>query len=231
MRHNLRTMRKSGLIDALFPQARRQILSTLLLDAQRAWYLSDLAQHVGTTPSSLQRELFSLVQVGILLKTKDGNRTYYQADSDCPVFPELRGLLLKTSGLVDQVKGAVSPLASSIRLAFIYGSIATSSERSSSDVDLLVVGDVKLASLSKILKPLEERLSRAVNPTLYTESEFRNKLRDRNHFLKTVLSERKLFIIGTELDLDTIAGDRADKAREDVETGTRCTSRRRETRP
>lgn len=220
-------MRKTGIADALFTKTRQLILSTLMLDADRAWYLSDLAQHAKTTPSSLQRELGSLVEAGILVRTRDGNRTYYQADKECPVYPELRGLLLKTAGLVDQVRGALAPLANDIRVAFIFGSVAANLERSSSDVDLLVVGSVKLASLSRILKPLEEAISRPVNPSLYSEAEFRDKVRDGNHFLNTVLHERKLFIIGSESDLATIPERGATEASRNVKEGARRPKSRR----
>lgn len=213
-------MRKTGIADALFTKTRQLILSTLMPDADRAWYLSDLAHHLKTTPSSLQRELASLVGAGILVRTRDGNRTYYRADKECPVYPELRGLLLKTAGLVDQVRDALAPLANAIRVAFIYGSIAANAEKSSSDVDLILIGAVKLSSLSRLLKPLEEALSRPVNPSLYSESEFRDKVRDGNHFLTTVLGERKLFIIGSESDLATIAEHRANQATQNVEKGT-----------
>jgi predicted nucleotidyltransferase len=228
MRHNIRNMRKNGLIEALFPQVRIRILATLLLQAERKWYLSDLAQHIRKSPSSLQRELAALVQAGILIKTMDGNRTYYQADPTCPIFPELRGLLVKTAGLVDQVRDALSPLASKIQVAFIFGSFATGAERSASDVDLLVIGSVKLTALSKYLPQLEARLARAVNPVLYTEEEFRESLGNGNHFLTSVSNEPKLFIIGTESDLARLTERGAGKGAQDVENRDRRPARRRQ---
>ena len=205
MRYNLRNTRKFQVLDALFPKARQQILSTLLLDVSKPWYLSDMAQHNRTTPSTLQRELAALVKVGILSKTRDGNRTYYQADSTCPVLPELRSLIIKTSGLVGQVRTALQPLAAEIRVAFVYGSFATHSERSSSDVDLLVVGSVKLARLALALRPLEAQLSRPINPSLYSEPEFVERVHSGRHFVTALLSGPKLFILGSQSDLESIA--------------------------
>ncbi|HET6644078.1 MAG TPA: nucleotidyltransferase domain-containing protein, partial [Fimbriimonadales bacterium] len=151
-------MRKTGLIDALFPKVRQQILATLLPDAERSWYLRDLAQHLEVTPSSLQRELASLVEAGILAKRQDGNRTYFQAATRCPIFPELRSIFIKTSGLADRVRSALEPISGRIDLAFIFGSMADSTERSWSDVDLFVVGQVKMSDLTRALKPLETSL-------------------------------------------------------------------------
>ena len=208
MRYNIRKLRSYSLLDALFPKVRIQILATLLPDPSQLWYLSDLARHLGTTPSSLQRELASLVEAGILLKTSDGNRTYYQPDIHCPVFPELQGLLLKTTGLVGAVQEGFEPLQPRIRLAFIYGSFASGQERATSDVDIMVVGSVKLADLALALKPVESKLGRAVNPTLYGEAEFAQRVNDKQHFITTVLRGPKLFIIGTDGDLATVAAGR-----------------------
>ena len=231
MRHNLRNMRKMRIIDALFPKVRQQILSTLLLDPQRAWFLSDLAKHHGTSPSSLQRALASLVAAGILSKTRDGNRAYFKADETCPVHLELRGLLLKTAGLVDQVGDALSKLSGRIRIAFIYGSIASSAERSSSDVDLLIIGELRLPELSIALRPLECQLTRAVNPTLYSQTEFRDKLRTGNNFLTSVMEGPKLFIIGSEHELAAIAECGAGEAAHDEQEGTGRPSGDRRARP
>lgn len=211
--------RNLSLIDALLPSARRRILSTLLLAPDRAWYLSDLARFHGTTPSSLQRELASLVGAGILTKAQDGNRTYFRADVGCPVFPELQGLLKKTAGLVDLVKEALAPLGPMIQTATIFGSVAARSETSASDVDILVVGRVQLLDLANTLRPLESRLSRAVNPLLYSVDEFRDKVRTGHHFLTSVLAEPMLFIIGSGDDLARLAEGGAGERPHHVQIG------------
>jgi len=61
----------------------------------RWWYVSDLARHLGVTPSSLQRELASLAGAGILVRRRDGNRSYFQPHQHCPFLPELSGLIRK----------------------------------------------------------------------------------------------------------------------------------------
>jgi predicted nucleotidyltransferase len=214
-------------MEALFPMVRQQLLSTLLLDPERAWYLSDLAKHNHLTPSSLQRELASLVGVGILTSYHDGNRTYFKADAECPIFRELQGLFLKTSGLADQVRQALQPFQARISVAFIYGSIASNTERSSSDIDVLIVGSVKLAALSKALRPVEDRLSRPINPSLYSEKEFRDKIRSGHHFLSEITKGPKIFIIGTERELAAVTTEGASQVAPDKQAGTRRPASRR----
>ena len=199
-------MRKSKAIDALFPATRRDVLAAVLLHADRAWYLSDLARHLGRPPSSLQREMVSLVEAGILRRKRDGNRVYFEADDDCPFLTELRGILLKTVGLVDVLREVLEPFVPRIEWAFIYGSIARNEELSRSDVDLMIIGRLGLADLAPALPAAEHRLLRPINPTLFTHAEVAKKLKTGHHFLKTVFSQQKLFIVGRDDDLATTFG-------------------------
>jgi predicted nucleotidyltransferase len=193
--------RKTPVLDALLPRTRQHLLSAILLQPEHSWYLSELARRLHVPPSSLQRELSQLVQAGILTSRQDGNRVYFQADRSCPVFPELSQMLTKTVGLVDVVRSALTALKSRIDLAFIYGSIASGEERSSSDVDLMVVGRANLSDLAVILRSLEEQLGRSVNPSVYTNQEFLKRLGEQNHFLHSVLRTELLFVLGEADDL------------------------------
>jgi len=197
-------MRKVKPLDILFPKIRQAILAATLLHPDRWWYLSDLAKHLGVRPSSLQRELAALAQAGILRRKQDGNRVYFQANTDCPFLPDLQGLLTKTVGVVDVLREALEPFASSLDWAFVYGSIARAEELATSDVDLMLIGPVGLVELTPALRRVEQRLGRPVNPTLYSREEFVTKLHAGHHFLQTVLDGDKLFIVGNPHELATV---------------------------
>jgi predicted nucleotidyltransferase len=199
-------MRKKDLLDALFPRTRRAILTATLMDPAREWYLSDLARHIGVSPSSLQRELAGLVDAQILRRRADGNRVYYRAEVDNPIFGDLRGLVLRTAGLTDVLAESLAGLRSRLAVAFVYGSVARGDESASSDVDLMVIGGVGLSELAPALKDAEARLLRSVNPAVYRAAEVVEKLRAGHHFLGTVLGGAKLFIVGGEEDLAAALG-------------------------
>src|SRR5579863_4454881 len=128
-------MRKRQTLDVLLPKTRQGILAATLVQPEKAWYVSELARRMGVPASSLQRELRDLSEVGILKIHRQGRMVYYQANTDSPVFPDLRGLLLKTAGLVDVLAHALKPLARKLPVAFVYGSIASGGEKSDSDID------------------------------------------------------------------------------------------------
>jgi predicted nucleotidyltransferase len=146
------------------------------------------------------------VSADILHQRRDGNRVYFQANPDCPFLPELQGLLVKTTGMVDVLHEALTPFAKRIHWAFIYGSVARAEELATSDVDLMIIGKLGLAELAPALRHAERRLSRAVNPTLYTCAEFATKLRARDHFLASVLAGARLFLLGDPHELAAAIG-------------------------
>ena len=197
-------MRKSNLLDALFPRTRQNILATLLLSPERRWYLSDLAQRLGVPPSSLQRELASLTEAGILERTADGNRVYYQANDAFSLLPELQSLFTKTVGLADKVKFALESFWNDTDIAFIFGSVARGERTAQSDVDILIIGNVGMAELALPLRQLEQMLQIPMNVAHFTLSEFQDKLRRNNHFLQTVLHDRKIFLKGSPHELAEI---------------------------
>jgi predicted nucleotidyltransferase len=218
--------RTSPVLDVLLPKTKQHLLSVILLRPERSWYLNELARRLHVSPSSLQRELAQFVEAGIVTRRQDGNRVYFQADRGCPVFRELFGMLTKTVGLADAVRAALTPLRSKIDLAFVYGSIASSEERSSSDVDLMIIGQANLADLAIVVKPLEEELGRSVNPSVYTNHEFLKRLRAKNHFLSSVLKTELLFIFGRADDLARLVDGAAGKGPSDQPMGDPRSPRR-----
>lgn len=196
----------SGL-DSLFPSVRQGVLAATLTRPEKWWYLSELAKFLHTRPSSLQRELSSLEQSGILRQRKDGRRTYFKAETRSPIFRELRSIFEKTVGLIPTLKATLQPFANKIACAFVYGSIARREEHATSDVDLMVIGTVGLGDLAPSLRRTEKRLGREVNVTNYSVDEFRKKVADGDHFLTTVLKSSLQFVKGEQRDLDAIAGN------------------------
>jgi DNA-binding transcriptional ArsR family regulator len=184
------------------PQTRQRLLGALFGQSRRAWYAAELARYVGVRRSGVQRDLRALTGAGLLKTHRKGRMVFFQANEDAPVFPELRGLILKTVGLVEALRVVLTPFAREISLAFVYGSIAAKHEEPESDIDLLIVGPIHRMRLSGPLQDAGRRLGRQINSILYSPAEF--AARRKQHFLAAVLDNPKLFVIGTERDLDGI---------------------------
>jgi predicted nucleotidyltransferase len=147
----------------------------------------------------VQRELASLSEAGLLTVTSRGNQRHYRANKDAPVFKELRGLVLKTSGLVDVLRSALAPLASQIEVAFVYGSVAKHADTATSDVDVMIVSDaLGYADVFSALESTATRLGRKINPTLYSPAELAKRVKQNNAFATRVLKQDKIWLIGSE---------------------------------
>ena len=187
----------SGVADALFSKVQQRVLAVLFGNHSRSFYANELIALAGSGSGAVQRELTQLAAAGLVTVSRIGNQKHYQANPSAPVFEELRGLVLKTSGLVDVLRSALAPLFGQIHLAFVFGSVAKAKDTVTSDIDLLVVSDtLAYGELFAALEPATNRLQRPVNPTLYSRSELDSRLSKGNPFIKRVLAQPKLWVIG-----------------------------------
>jgi predicted nucleotidyltransferase len=198
-------MRNYGMLDALFPAVRAGVLSATLLQPDHWWFMTELARHLEVTPSSLQRELESLVGSGFLLRRQDGRRVYFKANTESPVFRELTGLVEKTVGIIPELKAAIEKLGGGIELALLCGSIARGEEHAGSDIDLMIVGTLRQIDLLPVLRNLESRFRREVNVTLFSPGEFHRKLASADHFLSSVMNAKTIPLKGSLNELEETA--------------------------
>ena len=201
----------SQLSAALFGQTRRAILALLYGHPDESYYLRQLVRSAGVGLGAAQREVKRLSDAGIIRRTVSGNQVFYQANPDCPIYGELKGLIVKTSGVADVLQAALVPLAAQIRVAFIYGSVAKLAQRNGSDVDVMVVGEPTFGEVVSAVGNAQETLAREVNPTVYSPAEFRSKLKAGHHFLTAVIGSEKLFLIGDERELARLGAKRLGK--------------------
>ena len=199
-KYNISPAAVSGVADALFSKVQQRVLAVLFGNHSRSFYANELIALAGSGSGAVQRELTQLAAAGLVTVTRIGNQKHYQANAAAPVFEELRGLVLKTSGLVDVLRSALAPLAGQVQLALVFGSVAKATDTVASDIDILIVSDtLAYGELFAALEPATTRLQRTVNPTLYSRSEIDRRLRAGNPFLKRVLAQPKLWLIG-EID-------------------------------
>ncbi len=198
----------SRLGQVLFGRTRLQVLTWLFGHPGEAYYLSELKRRTGVGQGALQRELATLTTAGVLERTTRGRHVFFAARADCPIYEELRSILAKTSGAADIIGRALAPLADRIAVAFIFGSVARGDERAQSDIDLAVIGDASFGEVVTALSEAQSVLGRDINPSAYPVTEFQTKTRDGNHFLTSLISVPKLFVVGDEHEFARLAEER-----------------------
>ena len=202
------TSKDDTLSAALFGKVRRVILALFYTRVDEAFYLRQIARATGVGLGAVQRELQQLSRVGIIGRTVRGRQVYYQANPTCPIFSELKSLVVKTAGVGEVLRSALAPVSDGINAAFIYGSMARGTAVRSSDIDLLVIGDATFSDVVSALGPAQDTLGREVNPTVYPKDEFKAKASAGQHFLRDVLKGPKIFLVGNEGELKRLAGKR-----------------------
>ena len=192
----------SGLAGALFSPVQLKVLGFLFGQPERRFQSAELIRLADSGTGAVHRQLRRLEDAGWVTGTRVGNQKHYQANQACPAFNELRGLIVKTVGLVEPIRRALDPLSDRISVAFVYGSMAKGEAHADSDIDLLIVSaTLELADLYDHLQEAESALGRTVNPNLMTAQEWKKKLQVSDSFVARIASQPRLFVLGDEHDL------------------------------
>lgn len=199
--------------EALFGKTRRNVLSLLFSRPDEQFYMRQIARMTGVSTASVQHELARLTEAELVIRSPDGKQVYYRANTSSPVFSEIRSLMEKTVGAVAVLRTTLSDLSREDRvdIAFIYGSVAAGTHGASSDVDVLIIGDIKLTKIIPSLRAAQDRLGREINPSIYPAGEFRGRAADREHFVSSVLIGPKIMLIGSENDLERLVAESLDQ--------------------
>jgi len=198
-------MNENLLCSGLFGKTRQAVLALLYGRADSSFYTKQILDAGRIGRGTVQRELKNLTDTGIIIREVQGRQVYYRANARCPIFDELKSIVRKTFGMADVIRQSLATNADKIRVAFIFGSVARSTDDRRSDIDLMVVGKISFGDVVSLLSPAEEKLGREVNPVVYPVAEFKKKVKEDHHFVKTVLEDEKIFVIGDEDELRKLA--------------------------
>ena len=192
-----------GLAESLFSRVQLRVLSLLFGQPDRSFQGAELIRLAASGVGAVHREIKRLVSSGLVIEVPLGRRKLYRVNRSSPIFHELHTLILKTVGLTIPVRDALVPFTNSIRTAFIYGSIAMGDDSAWSDVDLLIVGEnLAYPDIISALQPVEQRINRKISVQMITLDEFKEKRSSGNPFILNVLSKPRLFLIGSDNDLE-----------------------------
>lgn len=196
-------------IEFLFSPYRRKVLAVLFLNPEERFHVRELERKTGISAGSLHRELKAMAEAGILKRESQGNQVLYQVAKDCPIHDELASIFRKTDGLALPLREALGTLGDRVRIAFVFGSMASGTQHAGSDLDICVLGDATLFDVVKALGPAQDSLSFEINPVVMTTSVFIEKLAAHDRFVERLYLEDKVFVVGSEREFGEFTQDRA----------------------
>lgn len=198
------------MLDAIISsKSKRKILTLLFTNPKRRFYVREISRGTGENVTSVRCELKKLSSIGVVTSEKEANLLYYKVDTRCPLYKELKNLIYKTEAFGSYLK-EMAKLPGGVQAAFVYGSTAYNEERERSDIDLFVLGEIDGEKLHKCIFNIEEKIDREINTVHMNMTEFKDKLKKKNAFLKRVLSGEKIFIKGGEDVLSKVVKGKKD---------------------
>ena len=185
-------------IDRLFgSRTRVTLLTKLLMNADRSYYLRELAKELKIPYSMLYKEKNTLLSLGILKEERKGKINLLSVNKNLPYYPELKGIMMKTTGLAGVTADSLHAIYG-VKYALIYGSFANGEETGSSDVDLLIIGDTDEEKILDAVTKVEKTTAREINYILWSENEFYDRVREKHHLLINMVSKRVIMLVGNE---------------------------------
>ncbi len=191
-----------SLSNALFSKVQQRVLALIFGQAERSFYMSEIVRNVHSGTGAVERELSRLQRSGLVSVERIGNQKHYRANNQSPIFSELQSLVLKTVAVAEPLRKALAPYSDKIHAAFVYGSVAKGTDTARSDIDLMIVGDeLSYSDLYTELQNAEGILHRKVSPTFLSLKHWQSKVADKGSFIGKIIVLPKIFVLGSEKDL------------------------------
>lgn len=195
-------MEPVSISNALFSKVQQRVLALIFGHPERSFYTSEIVRSVNSGTGAVERELSRLQRSGLVSVERIGNQKHYRANHRSPVFDELQSLVLKTVAVTEPIRRSLGPYSDRIKTAFVFGSVAKGADTARSDIDLMVIGDgLNYADLYTALQDAESVLRRQVSPIFLSPAEWRRKASDKNSSVNRISKLPKLFIFGSEDDI------------------------------
>ena len=188
---------------------RAKVIEWLYMHPDEKYYVRQLSVILELDSTNLGKELDRLYNLGIVSRSRSGNQKHYTANQDCSIYIDLKNIVIKTAGVTDMLKSLLKPVTERIEIAFVYGSIASGSFGKSSDLDLMVVGDISHRELVSHLSKASQEIGREVNASCFSRSEFGDKLLEKG-FIWRISNGKKIFVIGGDDELGIMGKESMD---------------------
>lgn len=171
-------------------------MEIFLLNKDGEFHTRDLARRTGVSPPYVMKELHNLKSLGILVDKKEGNMTFYRINKSSSIVEDLKRLFLKTEGVGAELAAVLKKDTGKIKYALIYGSFAKGTEVTSSDIDLLIIGDIEEDKVLDAVMKAQSRIGREINYILWTEKAFQEKAKQKISLLREISKTPAIMIMG-----------------------------------
>jgi hypothetical protein len=162
---------------------RVKLLMRLFLNPHARSYLRELAREFSVSTNAVREELNHLSRTDLVKVKKEGRNVFYSANTEHPLFPELRSMVQKVMGIDQVIDGIVQRLGK-LERAYLIDDYAEGKD--TGIIDLILVGNINSHHLSDLTQKTERYINRKIRTLALSHEEFRrfsSKLQERPHTL------------------------------------------------
>ena len=190
---------KRGIFQITKSKTRIAIFELFFNDPEKEYYLRQIEKITGYSVGNIRRELLLLESEGLFEHRMLGKLKLYKLNTEYNLYNQRKDIIRKTISIEGRLSNIINKYGD-IDFAFIYGSFARAKEKSSSDVDVMIIGGVDIKKIKRDLFEYQSNLGREVNNIIYKSEEFLDKVKSGNHFIHSIVKEPKIFLKGAEDD-------------------------------
>ena len=166
------------MLDALITSKTRvRLLVKFFLNPTMKAYLRELASEFDESTNSVRLELNRLKEAGLLESEAKGNLVMYNAKTSHPLYPEIRSIVNKITGIDSIIESVIERLGS-VDEAYLIGDYARGQD--TGIIDVILIGDVDKAYLHELIEKAEVLVQRKVRALVMTSNELNEYLKKQN---------------------------------------------------
>lgn len=155
-----------GLISS---KTRIKLLIRFFLNPGTRSYLRELAKEFNVSTNSVREELNQMTKTKLLKAEKNGRQVYYSADTTHPLFPELKSMVIKVTGL-DQVIESIITRLGNLEKAYLIDDYAEGKD--TGIIDIVLVGSIDQYHLNDMSRKTERYIKRKIRSLVLSREEF-----------------------------------------------------------
>jgi len=185
------------MLEKLFTSKNRIKIIEYILFKNQETYLREISKELKISPSAVKKEIDNLLRLDLIKKQKNK----LKLNNESNILNDLKNIFIKTDYLYYPIREAVNKIKK-IKFALIFGSFAKGTYSNESDIDLMIIGDIKRIEFYKMLKPLEDKIKREINPSSLTIKELEKE--KKKGFIKDVFNKKIIMLKGDKNELQKI---------------------------
>lgn len=186
--------------ELIVSRVRVKLLQLFLTSTDPLVHVREIVRRVGEEINAVRRELQRMEKYDMVESEWRANRRLYHFRKDYVYYPQLLGLVVKSTGLGGNIVKNRGKLGK-IKYAMMATRFVKNQESGPDDVDLLVVGQIVLPQLQSLIADEQSRREREINYSFMDEAEFNFRVKRRDPFIIKVLTQAKIMLLGTEEDM------------------------------